>query len=249
MISPIPRLCIALAVGLCILAALPTAHAHTSYGGGNCLSCHSSSGAGALTVSPNPLSVQVSHDGLLTFQITSLGSSSQTALSVQGLETAALNASVGATGNHWTHATGSRGTSWISDYIFSTGPYTMDVAVGAAGTPGTYPITVMYVGDGPVGTSKSFNLTITPAGVPGDYNNNGTVDAADYVLWRNGGPLQNEVDAPGTVNAADYTAWRARFGNATGSGVSYSITAVPEASSALLVVLGMIGAVMNSRRR
>ena len=27
------------------------------------------------------------------------------------------------------------------------------------------------------------------AGVLGDYNNNGTVDAADYVLWRNGGPL------------------------------------------------------------
>ena len=35
----------------------------------------------------------------------------------------------------------------------------------------------------------------------GDYNNNGTVDAADYVLWRNGGPLQNESDMPGTVNA------------------------------------------------
>ena len=29
-----------------------------------------------------------------------------------------------------------------------------------------------------------------PVGVTGDYNGNGTVDAADYVLWRNGGPLQ-----------------------------------------------------------
>ena len=54
-------------------------------------------------------------------------------------------------------------------------------------------------------------------GVPGDYNANGTVDAADYVLWRNGGPLVNEVDTPGVVNAADYTAWRTRFGN-SGSG-------------------------------
>ena len=53
--------------------------------------------------------------------------------------------------------------------------------------------------------------------LPGDYNENGTVDAADYVLWRNGGPLQNEVDTPGVVNAADYTAWRTRFGN-SGSG-------------------------------
>ena len=49
--------------------------------------------------------------------------------------------------------------------------------------------------------------------VAGDYNGNGKVDAADYVLWRNGGPLANEVDTPGTVNADDYTEWRARFGN------------------------------------
>jgi PEP-CTERM motif len=49
--------------------------------------------------------------------------------------------------------------------------------------------------------------------VLGDYNDNTIVDAADYVLWRKGGPLQNEVVGPGTVNAADYTAWRARFGN------------------------------------
>ena len=44
----------------------------------------------------------------------------------------------------------------------------------------------------------------------GDYNANGSVDAADYVVWRHGEPLQNEVDMPSTVNAADYTAWRAR---------------------------------------
>ena len=37
--------------------------------------------------------------------------------------------------------------------------------------------------------------------------------AADYVQWRNGGPLQNEGDTPGTVNAADYTVWRNNFGN------------------------------------
>ena len=60
------------------------------------------------------------------------------------------------------------------------------------------------------GTKFTENYTLTslvaPAGLPGDYNNNSKVDAADYVLWRNGGPLQNEVDTPGTVNGADYTA-------------------------------------------
>ncbi len=55
------------------------------------------------------------------------------------------------------------------------------------------------------------------AGLTGDYNGNGEVDAADYVLWRNGGPLQNEGDTPGTVNDADYTVWRANFDNAANS--------------------------------
>jgi len=55
-----------------------------------------------------------------------------------------------------------------------------------------------------------------------DYNSNGYVDAADYVLWRKGGPLANEVDTPGTVNAADYTEWRKRFGN-QGIGRGYPI--------------------------
>ena len=74
------------------------------------------------------------------------------------------------------------------------------------------------------------------AGVPGDYNNNGAVDAADYVLWRGGGPLANEVDAPGTVNAADYAAWRARFGNTSASGSGFAnATAVPEPASILLI--------------
>ena len=46
------------------------------------------------------------------------------------------------------------------------------------------------------------NYITGPAGVQGDYNNNGTVDAADYVLWRRGGPLQNEGVTPGQATAS-----------------------------------------------
>jgi hypothetical protein len=52
----------------------------------------------------------------------------------------------------------------------------------------------------------------------GDYNNNGTVDLADYVLWRNGGPLQNEGATPGAVTAEDYGVWRANFGRTAAVG-------------------------------
>ena len=44
----------------------------------------------------------------------------------------------------------------------------------------------------------------------------GTVDAADYVLWRNGGPLQNDA-TPG-VQPADYDVWAAHFGQTAGIG-------------------------------
>lgn len=80
-------------------------------------------------------------------------------------------------------------------------------------------------------------------GVQGDYNNNGAVDAADYALWRNGGPLMNEGNNPGTVDQADYDFWRGRFGATTASGAA---AAVPEPASMvnaliLLVVYGVAG--------
>jgi hypothetical protein len=80
----------------------------------------------------------------------------------------------------------------------------------------------------------NFRVGRFPAGVPGDYDGNGAVDAADYVVWRNGGPLVNEVADPGTVSAADYAEWRARFGNTSGSGSG--VTAVPEPAGWLLLL-------------
>ena len=70
--------------------------------------------------------------------------------------------------------------------------------------------------------------------VPGDYNNDGVVDAADYTVWRDhfgqSYVLPNEVPAvtPGLVTAEDYNEWVARFGNSlSGAGVGSS-SAVPE---------------------
>jgi PEP-CTERM motif len=91
------------------------------------------------------------------------------------------------------------------------------------------------------------------AGVPGDYNNNGVVDAADYVLWRKGvAPLPNEVDTTGgagVTNAGDYTAWRARFGAVSGSGSGLGAGAVPEPTTALLALLAGLVTVASWRRR
>jgi hypothetical protein len=66
--------------------------------------------------------------------------------------------------------------------------------------------------------------------IPGDYNNNGTVDAADYVLWRNSnGP------------SADYNTWRANFGPTAGSGSvlpsTGPLSAIPEPTTAVLLLV------------
>jgi hypothetical protein len=98
------------------------------------------------------------------------------------------------------------------------------------------------------------------AGMPGDYNNNGTVDAADYVLWRKGGPLANEVDNPGTVNAADYTAWRSRIGNPgsgaglgddglNATGLSSEVVPEPQTIFLAMAIFAAVSFLRNGRRR
>jgi hypothetical protein len=86
-------------------------------------------------------------------------------------------------------------------------------------------------------------LSLAAAGLLGDYNQNGEVDAADYVLWRDnlgsGTALAND-DTPG-VGQDDYTRWRANFGATAGSGVGaaleFSNSSVPEPNSICLLFL------------
>ncbi len=94
---------------------------------------------------------------------------------------------------------------------------------------------------------------VTLAVVPkltGDYNANGVVDAADYVVWRNalgqsGIGLAADSNFDGQVNDVDYSTWRSNFGAvAPGSGAG---AAVPEPATPVLFLVGM--AAMLCRRR
>ena len=64
-----------------------------------------------------------------------------------------------------------------------------------------------------------------PAG-PGDFNADGIVNAADYVVWRKSDGTQE-----------GYNLWRANFGRTAGAG-SLSDVAVPEPTSWVLLILG-----------
>jgi hypothetical protein len=98
------------------------------------------------------------------------------------------------------------------------------------------------------GGINAFLLVPPSAGITGDYNGNGVVDAADYVVWRNAGPtatLPND-SSPGTVDVTDYNNWRANFGKPPGSG---SGSAVPEPTALLLAGLGLLFASARRQKR
>ncbi len=91
------------------------------------------------------------------------------------------------------------------------------------------------------------------AGLAGDFNQNGKVDAADYVLWRKNvgttNTLPNDNGIGGTVGTAHYDLWRAHFGEMSGSGSGLELAGVPEPSSSFLLVLGTISAAIAGRGR
>jgi hypothetical protein len=99
------------------------------------------------------------------------------------------------------------------------------------------------------GTSGIF-LSNAVAHLPGDYNQDQIVDAADYIAWRKSVATQNLVadgDRDGVVGAGDYEIVREFFGLALdlpASGVA--VTVVPEVGVTLL--WAMVGA-MGGRRR
>ncbi len=96
-------------------------------------------------------------------------------------------------------------------------------------------------------TTGVLSVAVAP-GVPGEYNNNGTVDAADYVLWRHslGRSITLPSDTtPGAVSQADFDVWRANFGTSSGSGSSLganalvNVAAVPEPSLLVMLLAGL----------
>jgi T5SS/PEP-CTERM-associated repeat protein len=100
-------------------------------------------------------------------------------------------------------------------------------------------------------------LTGFRIGIPGDYNGDGAVNAADYVLWRDhlgqSFSLTNENPAaatPGLVDAEDYAFWKSRFGQTAGSGAAANANAaVPEPTSLVMLLVGVLGVCARHRDR
>ena len=95
--------------------------------------------------------------------------------------------------------------------------------VGSTGSPDGYQ------------DNLDFRILDPAAGLDGDYNDNGVVDAADYVAWRDklgqSVTLPNDP-TPGTVDDTDYTVWRMNFGDSAAA--LGAAAGVPEPTSLML---------------
>jgi uncharacterized repeat protein (TIGR03803 family) len=142
---------------------------------------------------------------------------------------------------------------------------------------GTNAFTVLKLFDGTAGIEPYGNLIADAAGnlygttytggthgygvvfmlaapaIPGDYNSNGVIDAADYVVWRKtlgqtGANLPADGSHNNQVDSADYSVWRARFGNTSGSGAgTVAATTIPEPKP--LPLLGLAVFSLAPKRR
>ncbi len=82
-------------------------------------------------------------------------------------------------------------------------------------------------------------LQAAAPGLPGDHNGDGSVDAADYALWRSNPAAYGDTEG--------YDAWRANFGTVGGSGGAQS-PAVPEPATSILLVSMSVAALLRRRR-
>ena len=73
--------------------------------------------------------------------------------------------------------------------------------------------------------------------LPGDFDHNGVVNGADYVMWRKGLGTQFQL--------SDYNVWRANFGKTAGSGSGLAAASVPEPAVGWMIGVATIAVALG----
>jgi hypothetical protein len=125
--------------------------------------------------------------------------------------------------------------------------YKFDVTI-PADRVGHHVLWIAWHRDDPVGevffSTSDLMITAAAPSLPGDYNANGKVDAADYTAWRNrlgaaAGTLPNDANG-GMIGTAQYATWKANFGDTLPGAAGASSSQVPEPGVWFLMAFGTI---------
>jgi hypothetical protein len=90
------------------------------------------------------------------------------------------------------------------------------------------------------------------ATIAGDFNGDGSVDGADYVVWRKmagqtSTSLAADADLNGQIDASDYAIWRSQFGRAAVGAAAAGASSIPEPCTVGLAVV-LVCACVYSRK-
>jgi hypothetical protein len=93
---------------------------------------------------------------------------------------------------------------------------------------------------------------LAPAFLPGDYNDDGIVNLADYTVWRDNlgaaaGTLVNDPNT-GAIGTAQYSTWKANFGATLPPSGWLANSTVPEPSTSVLFTLFALATACRCRR-
>lgn len=136
-------------------------------------------------------------------------------------------------------------TGGVLDLDFVGGPDVIDSLFidGISQATGTWGATgsgAQFTSDLLAGTGLLQVTTFVPPPLSGDYNEDGVVDAADYVVWRDNLGSETALPNDDTVGVGpdDYDRWKAHFGetNLGGTGSAAS-SGVPEPHSVCLFAI------------
>jgi autotransporter-associated beta strand protein len=103
---------------------------------------------------------------------------------------------------------------------------------GSTTSPADFKSDQFFVGNGVI--------RLVMAGIPGDYNHDGQVDAADYVVWRKTG-----INGP-----QGYNDWRSHYGQTSGSGSGLGANvSVPEPATLVTLLMGVLALCSHRRAK
>jgi hypothetical protein len=137
---------------------------------------------------------------------------------------------------------------------------TFEFLTAAGGLTGSFaellfPALEGFVAWEPIFGADGIVLAVVPS-LTGDFNGDGVVDAADYVVWRkslgqSGAGLVADANRSGLIDQGDFDLWRANFGrrapiDSTLSSSSHA--GVPEPAGGLLLILAAVLGIWNRHR-